>query len=435
MWAAAGRGRPRGLAGPRAEGRGVGTGSHPPMPATDGGFVRLPASEMAAAAADETRGGATPDVHSLAGLVQVSDQGEAARDEPQLTFRASVVGVLVGGLMCFSNMYFGLQTGWITAGSLQSTILGFGLFKLLRPCLRRSFGPLENVALQTVAVATATMPLAGGFVGIIPALAMLPPAAGGPRHLSGVELCGWSAALAFFGAFVAVPLRRQTILREQLRFPSGTATAQIIRVLHAGSGDSGGDGGAVDGKQQQQQQRGEQKPTHAEAETEPLVHATIVPSSSLEAPPLRSRSLDDDLGVGGTTSSGHRGVAGRAEAEEEEEAEGGSMMRAEWALLAAGFGLSGGYTLLSHFVPTLKNLPVLTWLGYPAATALFWTLQPSLSYVGQGIIMGPRTTISMLLGALLGWAWLGPAAESRGWTTAAADGGGGGGGECFPRVD
>ena len=36
--------------------------------------------------------------------------------------------------MCFSNMYFGLQTGWVTMGSLQSTILGFGVFKLLRPC-------------------------------------------------------------------------------------------------------------------------------------------------------------------------------------------------------------------------------------------------------------------------------------------------------------
>ena len=32
--------------------------------------------------------------------------------------------------------------------------------------------------------------------------------------------------------FIAVPLRTQTILRENLRFPSGTATAKVIRTLH-----------------------------------------------------------------------------------------------------------------------------------------------------------------------------------------------------------
>ena len=39
--------------------------------------------------------------------------------------------------------------------------------------------------------------------------------------------------LRFTFAFFAVPLRRQTILVEQLRFPSGTATAKLIDTLHA----------------------------------------------------------------------------------------------------------------------------------------------------------------------------------------------------------
>lgn len=85
---------------------------------------------------------------------------------------------MVGSLMCCANMYFGLQTvnfkiiqirifwleilkkkGWVTMGSLQSTILGFGFFKLLGKKLRlfQNFGPTENVVLQTTAVATATM--------------------------------------------------------------------------------------------------------------------------------------------------------------------------------------------------------------------------------------------------------------------------------------
>jgi hypothetical protein len=36
-----------------------------------------------------------------------------------LTLRAVVAGVLIGSLLCCSNMYFGLQTGWVTMGSLQ----------------------------------------------------------------------------------------------------------------------------------------------------------------------------------------------------------------------------------------------------------------------------------------------------------------------------
>ena len=50
--------------------------------------------------------------------------------------------------------------------SLQTSLLGFTIFKVI---LRdETFTPVDNVLLQTAAVATATMPLAGGFVGIIP---------------------------------------------------------------------------------------------------------------------------------------------------------------------------------------------------------------------------------------------------------------------------
>jgi uncharacterized oligopeptide transporter (OPT) family protein len=59
-------------------------------------------------------------------------------------------------------MYFGLQTGWISMMSLQSSLLGFALFKPFQKYLQHQFGPIENVVLQTTAVATATMPLAAG---------------------------------------------------------------------------------------------------------------------------------------------------------------------------------------------------------------------------------------------------------------------------------
>ncbi|KAF9403568.1 hypothetical protein BGZ94_004564, partial [Podila epigama] len=133
-------------------------------------------------------------------------------------------------------MYFGLQTGWISMMSLQSSLLGFAIFKAGRRFLDVPFGPAENIVLQSIAVATGTMPLAAGFVGIIPALQMLTlddnPIGGGPIFLTAGEMILWCLAIAFFGVFIAVPLRKQVIIHEKLPFPSGTATAQMIGVLH-----------------------------------------------------------------------------------------------------------------------------------------------------------------------------------------------------------
>lgn len=83
------------------------------------------------------------------------------------------------------------------------------------------------------------MPLSAGFVGVIPALEnLLKPSEGGPLHLSMPKLIFWSLGVAFFGVFFAVPLRRQVIIKEKLKFPSGTATALMISVLH-GDGQGG----------------------------------------------------------------------------------------------------------------------------------------------------------------------------------------------------
>jgi len=61
---------------------------------------------------------------------------------------------------------------------------------------------------------------------VIPALErLLKPAEGGPVFVSTPKLIFWGLGVAFFGVFFAVPLRKQVIIREKLKFPSGTATA------------------------------------------------------------------------------------------------------------------------------------------------------------------------------------------------------------------
>lgn len=70
-------------------------------------------------------------------------------------------------------------------------------------------------------------------MGILPALNfLLKPSENGPIDLGMGRLIIWSIGICFFGVFVAVPLRKEVLIREKLRFPSGTATALMIDVLH-----------------------------------------------------------------------------------------------------------------------------------------------------------------------------------------------------------
>ena len=73
-----------------------------------------------------------------------------------------------------------------------------------------------------------------------------------------------------------------------------------------------------------------------------------------------------------------------------------------WSTLLGSFGLAGSYTMLSGFVKQLKEFPLLSLVGWESATRWGWVLSPSFGYIGQGMIMGPRTAWSMLGGALIG---------------------------------
>ena len=153
-----------------------------------------------------------------------------AASDTNFTIRGTIVGLLIGIIICFSNTYFGLQTGWVSGMNMPAALMGFAFFKSISRCLDRPFTPVENVLVQTVAGAVGTMPLGVGCVGVIPALEyLLKPAEGGPFRLETWRLMLWSVGICFFGVFVAVPLRKEVIIREKLPFPSGTGTCCSLR--------------------------------------------------------------------------------------------------------------------------------------------------------------------------------------------------------------
>ncbi|KAF2276629.1 OPT superfamily oligopeptide transporter [Westerdykella ornata] len=303
---------------------------------------------------------------------------EQASQPQNFTLRGVLVGLAIGVVICFSNMYFGLQTGWVSSMAMPSALIGFAYFKTVSKMLSVPFSPVENVLVQSVAGSVGTMPLGCGFVGVIPALNYLLKAEeNGPLDIGLWKLIVWAVGICFFGVVFAVPLRREFIIREKLKFPSGTATALMIRVLHGD--EKGGERKSVHRRHtsaRTQEQQGEQRGLLQRSHEE------------------NSRAEDTSL-----------------QSEEQELASNGDW-RAQIRLLLFSFAGSALYTVISYFIPHLHDIPI---LGLSLAQNWLWTLNPSPAYVGQGIIMGPATTLHMLLGAIVGWGILSPLAKSRGW--------------------
>lgn len=290
-------------------------------------------------------------------------------DVTNFTFRGVAVGTAIGIIICFSNTYFGLQTGWVSGMAMPASLIGFGFFKTLSRHLRLPFTPVENVLVQTVAGAIGTMPLGLGFVGVMPSLEfLLKRDEGAPLDLSLWRLIVWGLGLCLFGVVFGVPLRKQVIIRERLKFPSGTATALMISVLHGGAPEK--------------DKKRDQVETQGTEEREEL---------------LRDSERDE---------TEYRDSSAAPEQD----------LRADWKrqikLLIQALAGSGAYTLIQYFLPILHKLPI---FGLHMAKTWVWTLNPSPAYVGQGIIMGPATTFHMLLGAVVGWGVLSPVAKKKGW--------------------
>lgn len=154
--------------------------------------------------------------------------------EKQLTLRAIIAGMLLGGFMSLSNLYVGLKTGWGLGVSITAGILAYAIFSLLfrLKLVRTHFGMLENNAMQSVASAAGYM-TGGGTIAAIPALMMITG-----ETMGMMQMFFWISAIAFLGVIMAIPMKQQLINIEELRFPTGVAAAETLKALHA-TGDEG----------------------------------------------------------------------------------------------------------------------------------------------------------------------------------------------------
>ncbi len=127
------------------------------------------------------------------------------------------VGVFIGILMTASFSYAALVLGFSTNGSPVAAVLGWGIMRFF---FKRGT-ILENNIIQTVASGINTS--TAGVIFTVPVLL-----------IRGAEFnFFWVLAACVAGAILGVgfiiPLRKQMIDVDRLRFPSGTAIASILR--------------------------------------------------------------------------------------------------------------------------------------------------------------------------------------------------------------
>jgi putative OPT family oligopeptide transporter len=146
----------------------------------------------------------------------------------EITVGAVVGGVMLGAVMTAAFTYISLKLGFGLAGSTIAAILGFALLRGVGRKIGVKGGGsiVETNVFQTVASGVNTA--SAGVVFTFPALLLL----GEDYSLPVVML----AALAgsFMGIVIIIPLRKQLIEVERLKFPSGVAVATILKTPGAG---------------------------------------------------------------------------------------------------------------------------------------------------------------------------------------------------------
>ncbi len=154
----------------------------------------------------------------------------AATGYRETTVAALVFGLVVGAVMNASITYAGLKIGFTIGGSTIAAVLGFGV---LRGLLRRG-SILETNIGQTVASAV-NIPNSG-IIFTVPVLLLLDAEKYAFRP---DEPLFWLLMLAciagsILGCAFIIPIRKQMIDIDRLRFPTGTAVAAILKSPGAG---------------------------------------------------------------------------------------------------------------------------------------------------------------------------------------------------------
>jgi putative OPT family oligopeptide transporter len=151
---------------------------------------------------------------------------------PEVTLRAIILGALVSIVFGAAMAYVGLKFGMTIGASIPAAVISMAI---LRGIFKKGT-VLENNIVQTIGSAGES--LAAGIIFTIPAFFIWNETIQGFHYpISVWDIFFLSMLGGALGILFMIPLRRYLIVKEhgKLRFPEGTACAEIIK-----AGDEGG---------------------------------------------------------------------------------------------------------------------------------------------------------------------------------------------------
>jgi putative OPT family oligopeptide transporter len=139
----------------------------------------------------------------------------------EITLKAFFLSILLSIILSSAMVYLGLYAGMTISASIPAAIMSMGILRLFK-----NSNILENNIVQTAASAGES--LAAGVIFTLPALLLI----GYWDSISYWEITKIAMVGGILGALFTVPLRRALILKAQLRFPEGVATAAVLKTGH-----------------------------------------------------------------------------------------------------------------------------------------------------------------------------------------------------------
>lgn len=137
---------------------------------------------------------------------------------PQLTAKATILGLVLAVLLAGANAYLGMFAGLTVSAAIPASVISMAVLRLWA-----NSNILENNIVQTIA--SAGEAIAAGVIFTLPALILL--------DYWEVFDYWWVSVVAGLGGLLGVlftiPLRRSLIIEQKLAFPEGTATVEVLR--------------------------------------------------------------------------------------------------------------------------------------------------------------------------------------------------------------
>jgi putative OPT family oligopeptide transporter len=157
------------------------------------------------------------------GLPAVQPYIPASAQLPELTWRALVMGTVLGMIFGASSLYLVLKVGLTVSASIPVAVIAITLFGMAKKAGGRESTILENSITQTAGSAGES--LAFGLGVTMPAIMIL----GFDLEISRVMLVGVLGGL--LGILMMIPMRRTMIVEQhrELKYPEGTACAEVLK--------------------------------------------------------------------------------------------------------------------------------------------------------------------------------------------------------------